>query len=60
MFRDEFEYMMAEAQAEYEEAQAEYEEAQAEEMEEGDDDWVPGCDSVSSYCEGGYDPMTDW
>jgi hypothetical protein len=26
----------------------------------GGDDWVPGCDSVASYCEGPYDPMTDW
>jgi len=55
MWRDEREMMAAEAEAEFE-AQC----AEEKDLEEGDDDWQPGCDSVSSYVEGGYDPLTDW
>jgi len=59
MFRDEREFMMAEAQAEYEE-QFKDEDEDEDEEGAGDDDWKPGCDSVADYCDGRYDPMTDW
>ena len=50
--------MIAEAEAELD-AQCEVED-EDEDDDFGGDDWQPGCDSVACYCDGPYDPMTDW
>ena len=58
MFRDEIEYMRSEAEAE---RLAEMEAADCDDDDDfAGDDWVPGCDSIASCCDGPYDPMTDW